>query len=262
MLALVVVPAQAQKLLSADAPSISVVAPVSAPLPVLPAVTAQPRISPELALDAFYRRAARQLDELGAYTDATTIEASLPESSQKGKYELRRSYEAPKNLAFTALRFVGDNFVKTNIITRLMQQEAESVQKGGGAATAISPENYRFTYRGTEELFGLPVYVFQLKPKEKRTGLFKGKIYLDVFSGRIRRAEGEMVKSPSFFVKKIRFVQDYIDYAEFCLPVHIHSEAETRLVGPAVVDIYHGAYQAHSLAELRGSAMAAGGSAH
>ena len=239
------------------------VAPAREPL-LSPAPAVQPRMSPELALNAFHGRAEYQLVQLGAYSDTTTIEAALPASRQQGTFVLLRQFEAPKKLAFKAVRFVGDNFVKTNIIARLLQQEADSVQKGGGGATAISDANYKFSYKGVDDIAGQPVYVFQLKPRAKRSGLFKGKIYLDVFTGRIRRAEGTMVKSPSFFVKKIQFVQDYADYGEFCLPVHIHSEADTRLVGKAVVDIYHGGYQAHSMAELHpqvASTMVAAGAA-
>ena len=39
--------------------------------------------------------AHRQLADLGAYSDATIIEADLPDSAQHGRYELRRRYQAP-----------------------------------------------------------------------------------------------------------------------------------------------------------------------
>lgn len=253
--------AGAQNLFDVDnAPVLSFSAPSNAPVLEAIPTPAQPRMAPELALQSFQKRAAQQLLDLGAYTDTTTIEAELPATSQRGSFQLRRTFAAPKSLAFTAVKFVGDGFIKTNVITRLLQSEAEAVQKGGGASTAIAPENYKFSYKGTDDLFGLPVYVFQLKPRAKRAGLFKGRIYLDVYSGRIRRAEGTMVKSPSFFVKKINFTQDYAEFGTFSLPVHIHSEAQTRLIGPAVVDIYHGSYQAKSMAETRseGSGVAAG----
>jgi hypothetical protein len=96
-----------------------------------------------------------------------------------------------------------------------------------------------------------------VRPREKRPGLFKGKIYLDVSTGHLRRAEGSMVKSPSFFVKKIDFVQDYADFGSFSLPVKTHSEAKTRLVGRAIVDILHTDYQARSLAEVQAAGVSA-----
>ena len=82
-----------------------------------------------------------------------------------------------------------------------------------------------------------------MKPHKKRAGLFKGRVYLDAHTGSLVRAEGSVVKSPSFFIKKLEFVQDYEDIAGFTFPVHIHSEASARIVGRAVVDIYQSNYQ-------------------
>ena len=218
-----------------------------APVPALKAVptinlvgpVARPRMAPELALQQYLQGAEFQLSWLHSYTDTTTIDADLPATSQHGRYRLRRMFAAPRTLAFTALEFVGDNFVKGNVITRLLQSEVDHVQKGDGYAMAITAENYKFGYKGTDQIDGHMVYVYQLKPRQKRVGLFKGKVYLDVYSGNIRRAEGQMVKSPSLFVKKVQFTQDYAQVGEFNLVSRIHSVAETRIVGKAVVDIVH-----------------------
>ena len=221
------------------------------------------RMSPDLALATYLNGAQRQLAELGAYSDATVIEADLPATAQHGKYELRRMYQAPRSLMFAAIRFAGDSFVKTNIITKLLQSEVEHVQKGEGAQTAITSDNYKFSWKGVDTLDGRTFYRYQVKPRQKRPGLFKGFILVDAAAGRLRRAEGTMVKSPSLFVKKIEFVQDYAEYGPFSLPVHIHSVAKTRLVGQAVVEIYHSGYQAKTVAEAQSgagsSASASGG---
>ncbi len=231
------------------------------PLPSLNATARPPRMSPELALTAYLGLAQTQLTELGAYTDDTTIEADLPDTAQHGKYELRRSFHAPRTLAFAAGHFVGDNFVKTNVIARLLQSEVDHVQKGQGALTAITAENYKFSYKGIEILGDDIAYIYQVKPKHKRPGLFKGRILIDPSTAHLRRAEGSIVKSPSFFVKKLEFVQDYAEYGRFSLPVHAHSVAKTRVFGRAIVDIYHLRYEAKSLAEVQAESGTASGSA-
>jgi hypothetical protein len=93
--------------------------------------------------------------------------------------------------------------------------------------------------------------VFQVKPRQKRAGLFKGNVYLDVYTGGMRRAEGKMVKSPSFFVKNIEFSQDYHDVDGFDMVTHIHSTAEARIIGKAIVDITHSDLQARSVYEMQ-----------
>jgi hypothetical protein len=199
--------------------------------PAIATPVALPRMAPELALQVYHGRAVIQSSQLAGY------------SAQKGEFEVQRRYSAPHNLEFTAVRYTGDGFVKSNVITRLLQSEVEHVKQDDNSRTAISKENYKFSYKGTGRLGERLVHIYQVKPKNKRPGLFKGRIYLDAYTGSMVRAEGGVVKSPSFFIKKIEFVQDYADVGEFTFPMHIHSEALARVIGHTVVDIYHQNYR-------------------
>jgi hypothetical protein len=214
------------------------------------------RLSAELALMTYLRHANDQLHTLASFSDITVVEAELPQSSQRGRLKLRRIFAAPRSLTFQAIDFAGDNFIKSNVIARLLQSEADHVQKGDGAKVAITDANYNFSYKGLEAFDGRTLYVYGVKPSQKRPGLFKGRIYLDPRDGSLVRAEGMLVKSPSLFVKKIRFVQDYNEVAGFSLPVHLHSVAETRIAGRAIVDIVHSDYDAHGVSENQTSAVA------
>lgn len=208
---------------------------------VAPVAVAQ--MGPELALEIYERRAAWQSASLASYSANTVIEAELPDQSQKGRYELQRTYSAPHTLKFKAVSFTGDGFVKSNVIHRLLQSEVDHVEKEQGPDTAITSRNYKFNHKGVKEIDGRQVHVYEAKPREKRVGLFKGKIYIDMLTGSLRRAEGQAVKSPSFFIKKIEFTTDYADFGSFTFPVRLHSTAKTRLVGRAVVDVSISEYQ-------------------
>jgi hypothetical protein len=217
------------------------------PVPELTTSLTLPRMSPELALQTYEKRAAWQAAELGSYSATTVVRAELPESSQQGEFELERHYAAPHTLEFKAVQFTGDGFVKSNVITRLLQSEVDHVQKDDPALTAITQANYKFSYKATPMIQGRMMHVYQIKPRKKRAGLFKGRIYLDAYTGSLLYATGMVVKSPSFFVKKIEFVQEYSDFGRFTFPVHMHSEATARLVGRAIVDIYQSNYQPVSI---------------
>lgn len=203
---------------------------------------ALPRMGPELALQVYRNRASMQWEQLASYSASTVIRAQLPDTQQYGEYELQRRYSAPRSLAFRTLRFSGDNFVKSNVILRLLQSEASHVEKDDPSLNALTPANYKFSYKGTSQLQGRVVHVYQVKPRHKRSGLFKGRIYLDAFTASMVRAEGRPVKSPSIFLKQVEFVQDYADVDLFTLPVHMHSEAKAHIVGRAVVDVYNSDY--------------------
>jgi len=210
-------------------PGSGLVAPSDRTAPALIAPVALPRMAPELAMQS--------------YSSTTLIRAQLPDTAQSGEYELRRHYAAPRTLLFKAVHFTGDGFVKSNVITRLLKSEVDHVQKDDTSLTAVTSANYKFSYKGTSQAEGGLVHVYQVKPRKKRIGLFKGRIYLDAHTGSLVRTEGSMVKSPSFFVKKIEFVQDYADFGSFTFPVRLHSEVSTRLIGRAVVDVYQSDYQ-------------------
>jgi hypothetical protein len=213
-------------------------------VPALGTTTQLPVMSPDLALSTYQRRSSQQAAALAAYSAVTVVHAELPDTSQQGEFELQRKYEAPHTLQFTPVHYTGDGFVKSNVITRLLQSEVDHVQKDDPALTAISPANYKFSYKGVSRVENRLVHVYQVKPHKKRPGLFKGRVYLDARSGALVRVEGSVVKSPSFFVKHIEFWQDYTDVQSFTLPVHIHSEAKARIVGRTIVDIVQHDYQA------------------
>ena len=217
--------------LSTDTPAITL------PGPTLP------RMAPELALQMYEQRTAEQDRKLAEYSDQMVVEAELPDTSQKGEYELVRSYSAqPRQVSFRTVKYTGDPFVKTNVITRFLQSEMDHVRKGDPAASAISEKNYKIAYKGMENLDGHLTHVYQLKPRHKSPNLFKGRIYVDAYTGSLRRAEGTVSKSPSFFIRKIEFVQDFEDINGFTVPVAMRSTAKARIIGRAIVSVFHRGY--------------------
>ena len=95
-----------------------------------------------------------QLTILASSTDDTSIEAELERTSQYAKFVLKRTFSAPRSLAYTAETFQGDMFVKTNIIARFLQSDVDRVEKEDGLRVAIVESNYKFSFRKIENLEG------------------------------------------------------------------------------------------------------------
>lgn len=206
-----------------------------------------PVLAPELALQVFQNQGRRQYRGLQGYTDDTLIIAELLDTSQRGAFELQRAFVAPRSLKYRPISYTGDTFVKSNVITRVLQSEVDFVEKGDPSQTALSSANYKFSYKGEQQLDGHLAHVYQVKPRHKRTGLFKGHIYLDAQTGNLLRSEGFVERSPSFFVRKIEFVQDCVSVDNFTFPLHLHTTARARILGKVVLDIYHRDYQPQPL---------------
>ena len=231
--------------------------PLAAPMncPVSPAGEASSTpaavLSPQQALITYEARALRQLTTLAAYSDKTTIEAEIPAMREKGQCSLRRTFSAPQSLIYTAVEFVGDAFVKTNVIYRVLESDVENTEKETGQRSAILESNYRFSYKGIEELNGRLLYAFALKPHHKDPGLFKGKILIDPQTGHIVRAVGRLSKSPSWWIKRVDFIQDYVDIGDFTMSGQIQSITRARIAGRIVVDIRHSSYEVPQIEQLK-----------
>ena len=218
-----------------------------------------PVLAHEQALQLFQNQGQRQYAGLHGYTDDTLVIAELVDSSQRGAFELRRAFVAPRSLKYKPINYTGDTFVKSNVITRVLQSEVDFVEKGDPAQTALSNANYKFSYKGEQQLDGHTAHVYQVKPRHRRTGLFKGHIYLDAHTGSLLRSEGSIEKSPSFFVRKIEFVQDCMSVDDFTFPAHLHTTARARVLGKVVLDVYHRDYQPQPLSAALSASHGDGG---
>src|SRR5262249_34694120 len=106
------------------------------------------------------------------------------------------------------------------------------------SAIAVTPANYRFQLKATLSQGDRRTYIFQLNPKKKRVGLFKGELWLDAATGMPVRESGQWVKSPSVFVKKVEFVQEFaLQDNGVALPSHIESTIDTHIAGKAELNI-------------------------
>jgi hypothetical protein len=208
---------------------------------------AMPALRPEQALQAFLNHDRWQALTLQGCTDNTLVVAVLPDAAQRGVFELQRAFVAPRSLKYKPVNFTGDTFVKSEVVSRMLQAEVDHVEKNDRSQTALTEANYKFSYKSEQKLDEHEIYMYQVKPRHKKAGLFKGHIYLDVHNGNLTRSEGSIVKPSSFFVRKIEFVQDYVEIHHFIFPVHLHTTAHLRVLGRVIFDVYHRDYQPHSL---------------
>lgn len=163
------------------------------------------------------------------------VEASLPKLKKFGTLSALRSISKFGKITWDRLRFSGDNTIKKEVIARYIQGEQESQEDAG--KFAINQDNYRFKYKGLETKDGFRVHVFQLTPKKKAVGFFKGELWVDPETALPLREAGEFVKSPSIFLKKVQFVREYELVDGHAVPKHVESKISTRVWGTAEVSI-------------------------
>ena len=191
---------------------------------------------PDSIVEHYWAASSNQHDALRGASMDMDIDAALPKLKKQGKLHALRHISTLGRITYEALRFEGDNTIKSNVITRYLTAEAES-QKQQSPDLAVTPVNYKFRYKGSIEGGGQKSYIFQVTPRKKRVGLFRGEIWIDAKTYLRVRESGQFVKSPSVFLKKIEFLREYEIKDGVSVPRHIRSTVDTRLVGKAELSV-------------------------
>jgi hypothetical protein len=191
----------------------------------------------ELAMIERYLKARNtQQDKLHGMQMEVEIQAKLPRLEKQGRLQALRSISKLGQITYKALGFTGDNTVKQEVISRYLS--AEVANRDAVGSIAINLQNYKFRIKATVANGNQNITIFEINPRKKRIGLFKGELWVDTATGMPLKESGRWVKNPSVFLKKVEFVQDYEMIPDgFTVPKHLESRVETRLVGLAELDI-------------------------
>ncbi len=168
------------------------------------------------------------------------MDAKLPSLKKQGRLHALRFitrvgqiFYPPRNM-----RYEGDNTIKKEVIARYLQAEKEARTDYAGEL-AVTPANYKFKFKGSADYAGTPAWVFQVNPRRKKVGLYKGELWIDQRTYLPLREWGELAKNPSVFLKNVYFVRDYWLCDGVAVPRRLISDIQTRLVGHAQLTIWY-----------------------
>ena len=164
------------------------------------------------------------------------IDASLPKLKKHGRLHALRRISPLGLIRYERAQFEGDGIVNKEIISRYLTAEVEA-QKEQSPQIAVTPRNYKFKYKGMNRTTGRDVHVFEVSPKQKREGLFKGEVWIDARTFLKVQESGYLVKNPSIFLKKVAFIRKYEIRDGISVPRQVQSVADLRFVGKAELTI-------------------------
>lgn len=166
-----------------------------------------------------------------------TFEGSIPDLQNQGTMEALRTAHDGK-IEYQQLSFKGDDRVRKSVFFEFMKQEVSPAADRPDAS--ISTRNYQFVNKGMQQREDRDVVVFEVTPRQKRVGLFKGEIWADPETGFAVREEGTFVKSPSIFFRKMSFKRVFELLNGAPRLKTLESKIETRIVGPVNLTINFG----------------------
>ena len=164
------------------------------------------------------------------------IDASLPKLKKHGRLHALRHISPLGLIRYERAQFEGDGIVNKEIISRYLTAEVEA-QKQQSPEIAVTPRNYKFKYKGLNRTTGQDLHVFEVTPRQKREGLFKGEVWIDARTFLKVQESGYLVKNPSIFLKKVAFIRKYDIRDGISVPRQVQSVADVRFVGKAEMTI-------------------------
>jgi hypothetical protein len=115
-------------------------------------------------------------------------------------------------------------------ITRKVLDHEKQLTKGDNSA-ALSRENYDFTYLRSESINGRRAFVLQLLPKRTEKNLIKGLAWVDAETYHPLKVEGEPMKTPSWWVKSVKYLFIFGQVGDMWLQTGMQADANVRLLG-------------------------------
>ena len=163
------------------------------------------------------------------------IDAQLPKLKESGKMKVLKKISDLGKIAYHRLgQFVGDRTVETEVIARYLELENDNADN---PSVAITPANYKFRLKTKMSQGDSRIDIFELTPRKKMVGLFKGELWVDASTGMPLRESGTLVKTPSIFLKSVSFVNEYKLENGVSLPSHIECHVDTRIAGRADLNV-------------------------
>ena len=126
----------------------------------------------------------------------------------------------------------GSDYIRTKIFRAALDAEQKMWASGVPDRAGITTDNYAFEDHGSESE-GLAW--LSIKPRRTETLLVDGSIFLRPSDGELLRLEGRLVKSPSFWVRRVEIVRHYQRLGGVRMPVALESAANLLIGGRATL---------------------------
>ena len=165
-------------------------------------------VQPDSIVKGYVTARQHQAGRAKAASMDIDIEGDIPKLKKQGRFHALRRISPVGLISYERRRFEGDGTVKNQLILRYLTAEAQAREEQS-EAFAVTPDNYRFKYKGRATLNGHATHLFQVTPIKKREGMFQGQLWIDADTFLPLRESGSLVKKVSILVRKTAFVRDY-----------------------------------------------------
>jgi hypothetical protein len=208
---------------------------ISATAQVRNSVNAAPSTASQLQTIVSRMEQAEEASRSRTVPYNVTRQYQLANASEKPSSEVLAnvSFTPPGQVEYVIQRSSGSARAE-KIVRGILEHEARlaaQAVRDGRVPTAVNEQNYKFAYLGQQVVDGQPCYVLQLTPKHKEEFLIAGNAYVDSQKYQIRRIEGDLSKSPSWWLKSVHVTLSFGEVGGMWLQNSTRAVADVRMLG-------------------------------
>jgi hypothetical protein len=139
-------------------------------------------------------------------------------------------YRPPNQKTYVIQRHSGSNRGQ-QVVKRILDHESELAAHNSWSIAAITSRNYNFSYLGEDTALGRRYFLLGLEPKRRVKDLIAGTAWVDQSSFLIRRIEGELAQSPSWWLKKVHVELEFSEISGTWQQTRMEAIADVRFLG-------------------------------
>jgi hypothetical protein len=180
--------------------------------------------------DAFIQRVVAQATRSGIAVHALRdLKVETNSGKHEGWMEVDTRTTSSGVFSWTVLSEGGSDRVRNKVFRELLQTEAKATTDGSREAAALTPANYLFVALDSTANGQMRI---QLKARRADARLINGTLTVGS-DGSPVLLEGQLAKSPSFWVKSVAVVKRFGKIAGVVLPTSVETSADVKIVGQA-----------------------------
>ena len=118
------------------------------------------------------------------------------------------------------------------IVKNVVQHEIEIANSAKKSqTTALNRRNYDFQYLGQAVLDGHACHLLRIIPRRQQSELIIGRAWIDKDSFLVRKIEGDLAKSPSWWVKNVHVDLSFASFEGVWIRTNTRAVADVRYFG-------------------------------
>ena len=149
---------------------------------------------------------------------------------REARITVRTVLDQVSGFRYEVLAQEGSPMVRDRALLPILKGEARAMSDGTAARSALTTTNYEFV-PGHESQWVL------IHPRRRDSLLVQGILLVDPADGDLRRIEGRLAKSPSFWTSRVEMIREYQRIGAVRVPSRVASLAWVKIVGVSMFEM-------------------------